>query len=73
MSAIQKQQKRPHKKVMIDAYKVAGTEPPALKPGDRQDNVWVKYDTEKIPYTQEKWESLVVVEKTHWGYYCWPK
>ena len=77
MSAIQKQQKRAHKKLMIDPYKVAGTDPPppgsTLRPGDRQDNAWFKYDSQKIPDTQEKWESLVVIEKTHWGYYSWPK
>ena len=77
MSAIQKQQKRSHKKIMVDPYKVAGVEPPApgsvVRPGDRPDNKWCKYNSERIPDTQEKWESLVVVEKTHWGYYCWPK
>lgn len=77
MSAIQKQQKRPHKKIKVDPYKIAGVDPsePAsvMRPGARPDNIWYKYNTERIPDTQEKWELLVVVEKTHWGYYCWPK
>ena len=78
MSAIQKQQERTHKKIKVDPFKVSGGTDltgsgSTLKPGDREDNAWFKYNTERIPDTQEKWESLVVVEKTHWGYYCWPR
>ena len=63
--------------VKIDPTKqgVTGVTAPAhtLAPGDRPDNRWNKYDSQNLPDTQEKWENLVVVEKTHWGYYNWPK
>lgn len=76
--AVQKQQKRVHKKIKVDPTKQGRdsriTSPSeTLCPGDRPDNTWHKYDSKKLPDTQEKWEQLVVVEKTHWGYYSWPK
>lgn len=78
--AIQKCFKRPHKKVSIDPLKQAGTTVEAgsgdtqpLKPGFRPDNAWHLYNTASLPDSKEKWENLVVVEKTHWGYYNWPK
>ena len=32
----------------------------------------IKEDS-KIPRTAEQWENFVFIDKTHWGYYCWPK
>ncbi|KAL4238306.1 Proteasome activator complex subunit 4 [Mactra antiquata] len=78
--AVQKQLKRPHKKVTVDLSKqVTGvtsledSKGREICPGFRSDNAWHRYDSSKIPDTQEKWENLVVIEKTHWGYYNWPK
>lgn len=41
--------------------------------GDRQDNQWLQYNSGSLPRTQQDWDSCVFVEKTHWGYYCWPR
>ncbi|XP_060589859.1 proteasome activator complex subunit 4B-like [Ruditapes philippinarum] len=75
---IQKQHKRPHKKIKFDPTKQGvdtGVTAPGhtLSPGDRPDNRWHKYNSQNLPDTQDKWEKLVVIEKTHWGYYTWPK
>lgn len=74
VSAILKQQKRKHKKVTVDPYKSASP-PPAGKflPGSRPDNEWIMYHSDRVPDCQEKWEAMEFVDKTHWGYYCWPK
>ena len=44
-----------------------------FRPGYRSDNVWHTYNSQCLPDNREKWEALTVVEKTHWGYYTWPK
>ncbi|KAL3873182.1 hypothetical protein ACJMK2_036330 [Sinanodonta woodiana] len=77
LSAILKQHKRRHKKVTIDPYKLSGTTPPSpgdpFRPGVREDNQWHHYKIDsKLIGSKEKWESMTVIEKTHWGYYCWP-
>ncbi|XP_077865747.1 proteasome activator complex subunit 4-like [Saccoglossus kowalevskii] len=78
LGAILKQQKRKHKMVEVDPYKQANL--PDNHPsrneihqGDRLDNAWNHYDTKNIPKTKEQWEKCVMIEKTHWGYYTWPK
>lgn len=45
----------------------------ATSVGDRQANIWLQYDSSNLPVTEEQWQSLQFVEKTHWGYYCWPR
>lgn len=74
VSAILKQQKRKHKKVTVDPYKSAPP-PPAGKflPGSRPDNEWIMYHSDQVPDSQDKWKAMEFVDKTHWGYYCWPK
>lgn len=41
--------------------------------GDRADNLWLQYNSSSLPRTQQDWDQCVFVEKTHWGYYSWPK
>lgn len=41
--------------------------------GDRTDNQWLQYNSSTLPRTQVDWDQCVFVEKTHWGYYCWPR
>lgn len=77
ISALLKQQKRAHPKVEIDPYALSKTAAPSLgdppQPGDRPDNIWHHYDVKNLPVTKEVWDRTVFVEKTHWGYYTWPK
>ncbi|XP_060063003.1 proteasome activator complex subunit 4-like [Ylistrum balloti] len=76
ISAVLKQQKRRHKSRIFDPFKVSGTTAPSdgdFRPGNRNDNLWICYDNEKLPLTKEQWDSCTFVEKTHWGYYNWPK
>ena len=75
VSAILKQQKRKHKTVVIDPYKISGTEhlSTQFSPGDRKDNSWILYNSQDLPTTKEKYDKMIFIEKTHWGYYCWPK
>uniref|UniRef100_A0AAQ5XCN0 Proteasome activator Blm10 mid region domain-containing protein n=1 Tax=Amphiprion ocellaris TaxID=80972 RepID=A0AAQ5XCN0_AMPOC len=64
VAGIMKQIKRPHKKVSVS---------PSELSGDRADNEWLQYNSSNLPRTQQDWDHCVFVEKTHWGYYCWPR
>lgn len=48
-------------------------EPEGVCVGDREGNRWLQYDSNNIPQTQDQWGSQHYVEKTHWGYYTWPR
>ncbi|XP_033120997.1 proteasome activator complex subunit 4-like [Anneissia japonica] len=78
VGAILKQQKRPHKMITIDpaaqssSTAAASESEGGLNPGTRSDNTWHHYNCTRAP-TKEEWEKWVFVEKTHWGYYQWPK
>lgn len=48
-------------------------EPKELVAGDRPGNDWLQYHADHLPLTQQDWNNFRFVEKTHWGYYCWPK
>lgn len=74
VAGIMKQIKRPHKKVPVSPLKLCEIkESSNIVAGDRPDNKWLQYDSSSLPRTQENWDKCVFVEKTHWGYYCWPK
>uniref|UniRef100_A0A669AYM5 Proteasome activator Blm10 mid region domain-containing protein n=1 Tax=Oreochromis niloticus TaxID=8128 RepID=A0A669AYM5_ORENI len=74
MAGILKQLKRPSKKVAVKPSDISGIEEPdGLCVGDREGNRWLQYDSNNLPLTQEKWDSQCFVEKTHWGYYSWPR
>uniref|UniRef100_A0A8C2H092 Proteasome activator subunit 4b n=1 Tax=Cyprinus carpio TaxID=7962 RepID=A0A8C2H092_CYPCA len=47
--------------------------PEGLVAGDRPGNDWLQYHGDSLPNTQQDWDNFCFVEKTHWGYYCWPK
>uniref|UniRef100_A0A8C9XJ56 Proteasome activator subunit 4 n=1 Tax=Sander lucioperca TaxID=283035 RepID=A0A8C9XJ56_SANLU len=67
VAGIMKQIKRPHKKVPVSPSDGV------VAAGDRLDNQWLQYNSSSLPRTQQDWDSCVFVEKTHWGYYCWPR
>uniref|UniRef100_A0A673CDK3 Proteasome activator subunit 4a n=1 Tax=Sphaeramia orbicularis TaxID=375764 RepID=A0A673CDK3_9TELE len=69
VAGIMKQIKRPHKKIPVSEVK----EPSDIIAGDRADNKWLQYNSCSLPRTQQDWDHCVFVEKTHWGYYCWPR
>lgn len=48
-------------------------DPEGLCAGDREANRWLQYDSRDLPSSQARWDSLCYVEKTHWGYSCWPR
>ncbi|KAK0140557.1 Proteasome activator complex subunit 4B [Merluccius polli] len=74
VAGILKQQKRPRKKVSVRPSDISGVEDPAVVcAGDREGNRWLQYDSKNLPVSQEQWDSTLYVEKTHWGYYCWPR
>ncbi|CAH3144364.1 unnamed protein product [Porites evermanni] len=76
VGAILKQQKRPHVKIAVNPYSVAGLPEPTstvIEPGDREDNRWLHYSSSNVPKNKKEWESCVFIDKTHWGYYTWPK
>ncbi|XP_031565856.1 proteasome activator complex subunit 4-like [Actinia tenebrosa] len=76
VGAVLKQQKRPHVKVQVNPYAVAGLPEPKSsinQPGDRPDNRWLQFLSNDLPKTQESWNSCTFIDKTHWGYYTWPK
>lgn len=58
----------------LNTFSLGGCPKPAtVLAGDRPDNHWLHYDSKNIPRTKKEWESSCFVEKTHWGYYNWPK
>ncbi|KAM6956793.1 proteasome activator complex subunit 4A [Aplochiton taeniatus] len=74
MAGIMKQLKRPHKKVSVSPSELCGVkELSGMIAGDRPDNQWLQYHSSSLPRTQKDWEGCVFVEKTHWGYYSWPR
>ncbi|XP_050407359.1 proteasome activator complex subunit 4A [Patella vulgata] len=76
VSALLKQQKRKHKMIPVDPYKRSNTTAPPdnkFDPGDRADNSWHQYDASHPVDSEEKWNNAAFVEKTHWGFNCWPK
>ncbi|XP_006791331.1 proteasome activator complex subunit 4B [Neolamprologus brichardi] len=74
MAGILKQLKRLSKKVAVNPSDISGIEETdGLCVGDREGNRWLQYDSNNLPLTQEKWDSECFVEKTHWGYYSWPR
>uniref|UniRef100_A0A8C2DIG5 Proteasome activator subunit 4b n=1 Tax=Cyprinus carpio TaxID=7962 RepID=A0A8C2DIG5_CYPCA len=74
MAGILKQLKRPRKKIPVSPCDISGvTEPEGLVAGDRPGNDWLQYHGDSLPSTQQDWDNFCFVEKTHWGYYCWPK
>ena len=71
LGCILRQQKRPHPKVEINP--VANPSEVPTVPGDRDDNLFMCYDSAKAPKTASEWEAHEAVHKTHWGYYTWPR
>uniref|UniRef100_W5L008 Proteasome activator subunit 4b n=1 Tax=Astyanax mexicanus TaxID=7994 RepID=W5L008_ASTMX len=69
VAGILKQLKRPRKKMAI----IPGDEVEGLVAGDRPGNNWLQYHADTLPRTDQDWDNYRFVEKTHWGYYCWPK
>ena len=43
-------------------------------PGERIDNLWHNLDNDefKLPVSDEEWAEINFVDKTYYGYYCWP-
>lgn len=50
-----------------------GKELSGIVAGDRLDNKWLQYNASSLPRTQKDWDGCAFVEKTHWGYYSWPR
>uniref|UniRef100_A0A2K5ZD33 Proteasome activator subunit 4 n=1 Tax=Mandrillus leucophaeus TaxID=9568 RepID=A0A2K5ZD33_MANLE len=74
VAGILKQLKRTHKKLTINPCEISGyPKPTQIIAGDRPDNHWLHYDSKTLPRTKKEWDSSCFVEKTHWGYYTWPK
>ncbi|XP_019726122.1 proteasome activator complex subunit 4A isoform X1 [Hippocampus comes] len=75
VAGIMKQIKRPHKKVPISPSELCALEETGcgIVAGDRPDNKWLQYNSSSLPRTQKDWDLCAFVEKTHWGYYSWPR
>uniref|UniRef100_H2Z3X1 Proteasome activator complex subunit 4 C-terminal domain-containing protein n=1 Tax=Ciona savignyi TaxID=51511 RepID=H2Z3X1_CIOSA len=77
VASIMKQIKRDHKVRMLTWEELTGESKDqdtfSKVPGYRLDNECVQYDSENLPDTKEKFQKANFIDKTHWGYYCWPK
>ncbi|XP_059159046.1 proteasome activator complex subunit 4B-like [Physella acuta] len=76
LTTIMELQKRKPKKIIVDIAKASGVshlDLSSLAPGDRPDNEWLQFDPKNFIKTEEEWNKTVFIEKTHWGYYTWPK
>ena len=72
VNTVLKQIKRPHVKVTIDPFKIAGVVKPdgKLKPGMRDDNKWLQYDAKKMPKSQAEWDEPRFMYKIN-GFFGW--
>ena len=77
ISLILRQQSLHHKKVEINPFDIplisCQSAKNDIKPGSRPDNAWLQYDSNTAPGSQEAWNNCIFVNKTHWGYYTWPR
>lgn len=77
MQSILQQQKRKHLMMEIDPYVVSNCAKPKsdndIIPGERPDNHWILYDDSDVLINEKTYNETIFVEKTHWGYYAWPK
>ena len=78
VTGILKQQKRTKNKTEFDPYELTGsqrpTDPNITEPGDhRADVECLLYRRDALPQSEEEWNAFTFVEKTHWGYYTWPR
>ncbi|KAK7918864.1 hypothetical protein WMY93_010148 [Mugilogobius chulae] len=74
VAGILKQQKRPRLKITVKPSDISGLEDPeGVCVGDRESNRWLQYDSSNLPLTEQQWDTQPYVEKTHLGYYSWPK
>lgn len=82
VAGIMKQLKRPHKKIPVSPQQLCGVkeskeivagDKPEIVAGDRPDNQWLQYNSSSLPRSKQSWEECVFIEKTHWGYYSWPR
>ena len=37
------------------------------------DNSFLQYREDAVPTSQETWDKTVFVEKSYYGFYCWPR
>uniref|UniRef100_A0A673BIM3 Proteasome activator subunit 4b n=1 Tax=Sphaeramia orbicularis TaxID=375764 RepID=A0A673BIM3_9TELE len=81
VAGILKQLKRPRKKIAVKPSEISEglmkttqmKDMEGVCVGDREANRWLQYDSKNLPMCQEQWEGQQFVEKTHWGYYSWPR
>ena len=76
IGSITKKLKRNHVVEMMSVSEIESSACPKddkLYPGDREDNVWHQYDSENKTDSADKFNNTRFIDKTHWGYYCWPK
>ncbi|XP_035386226.1 proteasome activator complex subunit 4A isoform X4 [Electrophorus electricus] len=83
LGGILKQLKRPHEKVLVNPYDISElkaslesccyTQADPLVSGDRPENQWLRYDSTRLPRSQQDWDKCCFIEKTHWGYSTWPR
>lgn len=67
------QQKREHKKIVIDPLEKAGgnaLRQHKLMPGVRPDNRWLQYTLDALPRNQQQWDEPRFVHKTE-GFFGW--
>ncbi|GAB1609586.1 proteasome activator complex subunit 4-like [Argonauta hians] len=70
--------KRKHKTTQVNLKELTGSSyskasDGTFRPCCRKDNLCLTYSTDKLPRTKEAWNKMVFVEKTHYGFYCWPE
>ncbi|XP_014668208.1 PREDICTED: proteasome activator complex subunit 4-like [Priapulus caudatus] len=53
--------------------KMGASEEDTLPPLSQPNNDWLLLDMKDVPNTADSWRRCVMIDKTHLGYYCWPK
>ncbi|XP_060526500.1 proteasome activator complex subunit 4-like [Cylas formicarius] len=68
------QNKPKFKKIDFNPFKYSNcTYETKFVPGEREDNLWLLYNSNTLPKTVSQWEELRYVHDQITGYYAWPK
>ncbi|KAJ8924060.1 hypothetical protein NQ315_006837 [Exocentrus adspersus] len=73
---IMTQNKPKFQKIEIDPYKYSNSSVKnnsKVKPGIREDNMWLLYNSKNLPKTVEAWDEPRFIHDQYTGYYDWPK
>lgn len=68
------QNKPKYKKIQVDPFCFSNTvAKSSVKPGLRDDNKWLMYNSKTVPLNSESWDESRFLHDHSTGFYAWPK